>query len=137
VRSSLTVQNDTKECDKLFDLLDEFSLSHNIDEETRNDLRLIMEETFTNIVNYAHEDNGSETIEVQLIWDPDEINMVFTDNGIAFNPITDCDRNIEKDDHCDGGMGIHIIKSLGDDLSYRRIDQKNVFTVTKHYTNQQ
>jgi anti-sigma regulatory factor (Ser/Thr protein kinase) len=50
--------------------------------------------------------------------------------------LTDCSSNLDTNDHCNGGMGIPLIKSLTDKQKYIRIDKRNVFTVTKHYTNQ-
>ena len=134
---SATLQNKTTECEKLTELLIDYTKSNGIPDDITNDLRLVTEEIFVNIINYAYESNDIQPITIDFSSNTDSISVTFTDTGIAFNPITDCDKYIEKDDHCEGGMGIHLIMSLSDHQEYSRIDQRNVFTVTKYYTKQQ
>jgi len=135
-RQSISLRNKSSDSGKLSDLLVTYAKSFNISDESYNDLRLIAEEVFINITSYACMKN-EQTIKVELNSTTTEINVTFTDSGIAFNPLTDATECQETDDHCDGGMGIQIIKSLSDHLDYKRIEQHNVFTITKHYTKQQ
>jgi len=135
-RQSITLQNRTKDCEKLFEFLTAYVKSNNISADIYEDLRLIVEETFVNIAHYAYEKNGEQPVTVELSTDENMVSITFTDTGIAFNPIIDCNKDVEKDDHCEGGMGIHIIKSLSDHLQYNRTGNRNVFTITKHYTKQ-
>lgn len=134
---SATLQNKTTECEKLAELLIDYTKSNGISDDITNDLRLIAEEIFVNIINYAYESNDMRSIAIDFSSNTDSISVTFTDTGIAFNPITDCDKDIEKDDHCEGGMGINLIMSLSDHQEYNRINQRNVFTVTKYYTEKQ
>lgn len=133
-QKSITVKNRTKECENIFNFLTGFIESIDIPKNIYDDLRLIVEETFINIVNYAYEDNECHEITIKIYYEDNAINIEFRDSGIAFNPISDSDPFIENDDHSKGGMGLQIVKSLSDTLRYERINQCNVFTVTKHYT---
>lgn len=133
-KQTFVVQNRTSECCDLADMLAEFIKSNDIPGEINHDLRLVLEEAFINIVNYAYPGDEDHSITIEFNNSADSISITFIDTGIAFNPLTDCDTDIETDDHCEGGMGIHIIKSLTDQQEYDRIEQHNVFTVTKHYT---
>jgi len=131
---SITLQNKISDSSKLFDFLTQYARTFKIPDETYNDLRLVLEETFVNIASYAYEKDDTQTISVELKSTADEISITFTDTGIAFNPLTKSTSCMETNDHCEGGMGIHIIKSLSDHQEYNRAGQSNVFTVTKHYT---
>lgn len=133
-RKKLSLQNSTTDCEKLSIFLAEFADTNNVPVETQNDMRLVSEETFVNIANYAFADKGTHAVHIEVHCDSRAISISFIDSGIAFNPLTDCDNNIEENNHCEGGMGIHIIKSLTDKQEYKRIDNRNVLTVTKHYT---
>lgn len=133
-RITITVQNRTADGDKLHEYLGGFVRTNNIPDETYNDLRLVAEEVFINIINYAHNDNASHPVSIELDVTADIISMTFTDAGNAFNPLAHGDYTISTDDHCEGGMGIHLIKSLTDSQRYQRTNGRNVFTVTKHYT---
>ena len=132
-RQSISLRNRSSDSKMLSDLLTAYAKSFNISDESYNDLRLIVEEVFINITSYAGMDD-EQSIKIELDRTPTEINVTFTDSGIAFNPLTDATECQKTDGHCDGGMGIHIIKSLSDHLEYNRINQHNVFTITKHYT---
>ena len=134
-KQTFVVQNRTSECSNLGRLLAAFIKSNDIPDEIKSDLRLALEEAFVNIVDYAQPKDKEHSITVEFNNCADSISITFIDSGIAFNPLTDYDTNIETDDHCEGGMGIHIIKSLTDEQKYDRIKQHNVFTLTKHYTN--
>lgn len=131
---SITLKNKISDSSKLFDFLTQYVKTFKIPDETYNDLRLVLEETFVNIASYAYEKDDTQTISVELKSTADEISITFTDTGVAFNPLTEATDCTETDDHCEGGMGIHIIKSLSDHQEYNRAGQSNVFTVTKHYT---
>ncbi len=134
-RQVILLQSRLPDASKLKDFLASYADRFNIPEETYNDLRLAVEETFINIASYAYKKDVTRDISVELINAGDEISITFTDSGIAFNPLTISSDNIASDDHRDGGMGIHLIRSLTDRQEYSRVGQTNVFTLTKHYTN--
>ena len=133
---SITLSNELADSSKLADFLSDYVKTYKIPGDTYNDLRLVLEETFVNIASYAFDKHGGQTISVELSNTAGEISITFTDTGIAFNPLNHAADNIETADHCEGGMGIHIIRSLTDRQQYHRVGQSNVFTVTKHYTKQ-
>jgi len=133
-QQTLTVQNSLADCEKLHRFLIAFAKANDIPAETYHDLRLVAEEIYTNIIKYAYVDNKSHEISVELNDTGGATSITFTDSGIAFDPLIFCSKSSDKTDHCEGGMGIDIIKSLTDSQEYHRINQRNVFTVTKIYT---
>ncbi len=133
-RQSISLLNKTSDSVTLSDFLTEFVKKMNISDEIYNDLRLVAEETFVNIASYAYTEKSEQPVIIELSNTPSEISITFTDTGIAFDPLTDPAECKDTDDHCEGGMGIHIITSLTDRQEYNRVGQSNVFTVTKHYT---
>jgi anti-sigma regulatory factor (Ser/Thr protein kinase) len=133
-RKTLSIQNSMAERDKLHSFLLAFAEANDIPSEIMNDLQLVVEEIFINIISYAYTDNESHDITLELDDNATTIRITFTDSGTAFDPLTYCNEMNAERDHCDGGMGIAIIKSLTDSQQYQRINQHNVFTVTKLYT---
>jgi len=124
-----------KACDTcmLHDFLSESIQANNIPSEIQHDLRLVIEEIFSNIVDHADVTSKNNDVIVELNLDTHAIKITFTDTGNAFNPICDHENCMDENDHSEGGMGVHLIKSLTDQQEYKRINQQNVFTVTKHY----
>lgn len=102
-------------------------------DEIQHDLRLVIEEIFTNIVNHADVESRNNEIAIELNHSTHTINITFKDTGKAFNPLCDHENCIGSNDHAEGGMGIHLIRSLTDHQEYERINQRNILTVTKHY----
>ena len=136
-RQSATLQNKMSECEKLVELLNSYAKSKDMPDDIKNDLRLVTEEIFVNIINYAYKSADTQSVDIEFNSNTESVSITFIDTGIAFNPITDCKKDIEKNDHCEGGMGIHLIMSLTDDQEYNRVDQRNVFTIIKYYTKKQ
>ncbi len=60
--------------------------------------------------------------------------MTIADDGVPFNPLgaeaPDIDASLEEREI--GGLGIHLVRSLMDDVSYQRRIGKNVMTLVKH-----
>jgi len=133
-RQTISLQNKISDSGKLSDFLTEYAKTFEISDEIYHDLRLAIEEAFVNIASYAYAKEDQQTVAIELSHTSNEISITFTDTGIAFNPLTDPAESKGTDDHCEGGMGIHLIKSLTDQQKYNRIKQRNVFTVTKYYT---
>ncbi|RKZ59050.1 MAG: hypothetical protein DRQ44_14095 [Gammaproteobacteria bacterium] len=133
---SISLLNKTSDSVRLSDFLTEYVKTFELSDETYNDLRLVAEEAFINIASYAYTEKDNQPVVIELSNTSDEINITFSDTGIAFDPLTDPAECKESDDHCEGGMGIQIITSLTDRQTYNRVGQSNVFTVTKHYTKQ-
>ncbi len=134
-KQTLCLQNKTSDSGRLSDFLTKYVKTITIPEETYNDLRLAIEETFVNIASYAYAEED-QAVTIELSNSADEISITFIDTGVAFTPLPAPAECPPADDHCEGGMGIHIITSLTDHQEYNRVGQSNVFTVTKHYTKQ-
>ena len=133
-RQTISLQNKISDSVKLSDFLAGYAKTFDISEEIYRDLRLAIEEVFVNIASYAYAKEDQQSITIELSRTANEISITFIDTGIAFNPLIDPAESKGKDDFCEGGMGIQLIKSLTDQQKYNRIKQRNVFTVTKNYS---
>lgn len=90
-----------------------------------------VDDIISNIVDYAYENHdGSMTIRMNL--DVSSVVLSFIDSGRQFNPL-----NVDTPDLNDtervGGLGIHLIKNLMDDVRYEYVDNKNILTVVKRW----
>ncbi len=131
--NSVVLKHRSSDSSKLHDFLSENIRLDIIPAETQHDLRLVIEEVFINIVNHADVTSQDNEIIIELSHTIQSVNITFKDTGKAFNPLCDHENCMHENDHSEGGMGVHLIKSLTDHQEYKRIDQQNVFTVTKHY----
>ena len=69
----------------------------------------------------------------------DALTIDIIDDGLPFNPLTEgpsVDVNAPIEERRIGGLGIHLVRSMMDDLSYRRENGKNHLTLTKRFEGQ-
>ena len=97
------------------------------------EINLALDELFTNIISYGFEDEDEHEIKVTLTPQNETLCLCIEDDGIPFNPIEveepDLECNVES---CKiGGLGIHLIRNLVDDICYERCGDKNVLTLKK------
>jgi anti-sigma regulatory factor (Ser/Thr protein kinase) len=95
-----------------------------------------LDELFTNIVSYGYEDDQEHQIKFSLFKHNDALVVQVEDDGIPFNPLHVKKREAPADlDSINiGGLGIHLIKKMVDDVNYKRSDGKNK-VILKKYVN--
>ncbi len=82
---------------------------------------------FTNIISYGFEDELEHQIKFTLAKDKETLVVQVEDDGKPFNPLDVAKPAIPQDlDSMNiGGLGIHLIKNMMDDINYQRADGKN------------
>ncbi|KTQ97348.1 hypothetical protein NS226_05135 [Aureimonas ureilytica] len=98
-------------------------------------LALVLDELLTNTVSYGFPDNGWHEILVGLDVAPGRIDLCVRDDGRAFDPlqVPEPELDAELEDRQVGGLGIHFVREVADEVSYERERGWNVLTVTKHF----
>ncbi len=98
-------------------------------QELALELRLIAEEVITNVVKYAEADT------IQIDFKVSDITVVLDvrDNGKRFDPLGAAAPDLEAsvEDRPLGGLGIHLVQALADEVSYERRGDWNVLRLTK------
>ncbi len=127
--------NDLSELARLGADIEAFCQEHAIGFEDMNALQLCLDEAATNIISYAWPEKGGHAFEVSLVREGAQVRATLRDDGVAFDPLSDApppDLDSGIDEREIGGLGIHFCRTLMQELSYRREDEKfNVFTMTR------
>ena len=96
-------------------------------------VQIALNEWLANIVEHAYRDRREGVIDVRYQMMGDALAVTVTDNGPAFDPLSlpppDTDEPIEH--RAPGGLGIHFIRRLMDNVEYRRTDGRNTLVFTK------
>jgi len=104
------------------------------DIEVIGDLVLAVDEAVTNIIVHGYQNNSGD-IEIGLSVDKNKLIVSLSDQAAAYDPTnlpipdTKAPLTIRKP----GGMGVHLIRNLVDEISYERTNGWNIFVLTKHY----
>jgi anti-sigma regulatory factor (Ser/Thr protein kinase) len=97
------------------------------------EINLAMDEIFTNIISYGYTDQAEHRVQVCVSAVGDRLTVVVEDDGVPFNPAERLTSKVPDNvESCKiGGLGIHLVRNLVDDISYRRHDGKNILTLRK------
>ncbi len=126
----LTLTNDIREIAALRDAADTFAIRFRFSPTRRLDLQLVLEETVANVICHAW-DGGRHVFEVRLTHVGEVIVAEVEDDGRPFDPLSLApfdDAPLERR-RC-GGMGVHLIRQLTDELTYERIGGRNRLRMT-------
>ena len=94
-------------------------------------VNLVLDELSVNIVNYQGE---ASEIEVSLAADAEVVRVEICDDGRPFDPLNDAlepDIEAALEDRAIGGLGIHLVREMMDELHYSREDGKNRLAMVK------
>ena len=130
---TLNIERSHDELGRITDAVDD--LGHR--EDWSNDLlfrvHLVLEELVLNIIDYGFDDGKDDhELEVILISEDDNLTIEITDDGIPFDPLHDAkipDTDAPLEDRPIGGLGVHLVRTMMDEVSYRREDGKNHLTL--------
>ena len=98
--------------------------------KTINQISLAIEEIFVNIADYAYP-NKDGMCSLTIEFDGEKnFEFIFEDQGIPFNPLEKetPDTSLSVQDRKIGGLGIHITKTIVDDMKYT-YNNKNILTL--------
>jgi len=93
--------------------------------------RLTIEEMVTNILKYGFDDTAVHEIHLRLEILPGAVRIILEDDGHPFNPLAapEPDVNQPADQRVPGGLGIHLVRKLVDQIHYERREGRNRLTV--------
>jgi serine/threonine-protein kinase RsbW len=94
---------------------------------------LAIEELVTNCIKYGYDDAAEHTIDIVLSVADHTLTMTVVDDGHPFNPLSapPPDLSLAIEDRPIGGLGIHMLRELTDNMTYERRDGTNRVTLTK------
>ena len=83
--------------------------------------------------SYAFPDGEAHDIEIRTELAADRLVVTISDDGIPFNPLGagTPDTGLPLETRALGGMGIHLVRNLVDDVAYQRRIDRNVLTLVK------
>lgn len=111
---------------------------HHIDMKTIFQVNLILEELITNIICYGHQQQPEKKIELVLQQDKtNQLVITLIDEAPAFNPLLQDAASIDTEigERPIGGLGIHFVRSLTDQIDYSYTGRGNRLTLYKSMQN--
>lgn len=130
---SFQIRASLSELDHLATIVHQFGEKHDLPEKIVFALNLALDELITNCIKYGYKEGGEHTILVRLSFVPGEITLIVEDDGGPFNPLEarEPDITCPVEQREVGGLGLHLLRSLMDEICYERRDGRNLLRIRK------
>ena len=129
----IVLTNQAAQRQRLLTALEAFTEEHHLPASVRQAADLALEEHLTNILRYAYDDTQLHEIRVRFELNQDGLVIEVEDDGRAFDPLQRprVDTALPLESKPMGGLGIHLIRQVMDDVSYRREANRNILRLHK------
>ncbi|HET6306359.1 MAG TPA: ATP-binding protein [Rhodopila sp.] len=131
---TIQIANDVAEIAKVTALLQAFGRVHALPEALVGHFVLALDELVANIVQHGLQPGTPATIRISVSLAPSTLAMEISDPGRAFDPLCETpppDLVSPLEQRRVGGLGVHFVRTLMDEVRYRREHDRNVLTLSK------
>ena len=112
-----------------------FGMCAGLGKKALKQFEVAAEEAIVNILHYSQASEIELKIknEEKIVPSGKELKIILTltDDGIAFDPTEHIPNDKATDERQVGGMGIHLIRQIVDEMHYERKENKNILTLVK------
>jgi len=129
----LTLKNDLDDLEKLRSFVEDIRKTLSVSKKCQFETNLALEEVFSNILSYGFNRHSDHFIKITVTTAQGVLNIRVEDDGKPFNPLEAQKPALQYDiKNCGiGGLGIHLIRHVMDDIRYERYQNKNVLIMKK------
>ena len=137
-KKHIQIKNNIEELHALNAFLEEVSDQWELPMKVAMNINLALEEIITNIIFYGYLEERDKSIDIDLYRTALGVDIGITDNARPFNMLLKKeyeDASKSAEDREIGGLGIHFVRTLMDEVSYERTNDQNVLRLFKRIEN--
>ncbi|NDJ52281.1 MAG: ATP-binding protein [Chloroflexi bacterium] len=118
---------------RLTRMVSDLALQADLSERAVYHCRLAMDEACTNIIEHAYPTQDDGEIAMQVTLQEDELVILLTDFGLPYDPanVPHPPTHAPLDRMRPGGLGLHIMRTVMDDIQYRVSNSGNHLRMVK------
>ena len=111
---------------------DGFARENHLPESMTRKVKIALDDLLKNTVSYGYPDNKRSSIDIELRATAEYLQVVICDDGIPFDPLMRAEPKTDEplESRKLGGLGIHLVRNLTDDIDYQRQEGRNILTLT-------
>lgn len=134
MNKEIRIANDLAEISHLYEFIEELGEELNLSSETTMNINLALEEAVANIIMYAYPEGEQHEILLKVTSCSQQLIFLLTDRGQLFDPtqVPDAEINLPIEERAIGGLGIFLIRSIMNEVSYQRLDDENLLIMKKN-----
>lgn len=128
------LKNKISEVERAADIFEEFGEEKGIPLKDIFQINLVLDELISNVINYGYPKEENREIYLKYIIDENnKLILEIRDDGIPFNilEMKEVDVTLGIDERPVGGLGIHLVKNIMDEIEYERKNEQNILTLKK------
>ena len=131
---SIVLNNDIQEVKQLNVFVSDVCATVHLDDDTATTVELAIEEAVANVMNYAYPLEWEGKIHVKAYASAGKLCFEISDSGIPFDPTTanEADVSLSVQQRSIGGLGIYLIRKYMDSMEYKRVEGRNILTLSKN-----
>ncbi len=131
-RMEFELESQLAEIQELAEALDRFSKISAIPPKVLFRINLAIDELITNTITHGYAGNARRQIDVVVNRGDRHLEVELMDDGLPFNPLSvatpDTEAGIE--DRALGGLGVHFVRTLIEQVEYRHDGARNIIRLT-------
>jgi sigma-B regulation protein RsbU (phosphoserine phosphatase) len=133
-RLDLQVGNTKEEIVVVNEGFNTFADEYRIPDGDRRRINLVFDELLNNVMSYAFDDEEEHVIDIAVSLEQNRLVVTIADDGRPFNPFGRIPPETQSsvDDREIGGLGLHLVENVMDEVLYARLGNKNVVTLIKN-----
>lgn len=131
---TVTVETRLEELTRLTEAVENLGEEDNWSPALVGKINLVLEELAINTINHGH-DGGLHEISFTFSATEDALTIEMVDDGKPFDPLSDApipDVNAPMHERPIGGLGVFLVRTLMDELTYRREEGRNHLTLVAY-----
>ena len=128
---SLVLRNDLSELKRMSEAVSAWCKGNGVSAAVEFHVNLALDEIVSNSIRYGWKDGGEHQLDVRIFLLEDELRLEVEDDATPFNPLEAPPPDISSplEERPIGGLGVHLVRQIMDELAYRRLDGKNLLVM--------
>lgn len=127
------LKNKLAEIPALAQAIEIFAEANNLPDQAIFQVNLSLDELLTNTISYGFPEGGEHEITVRIALRGETLVVETRDDGMAFNPLEQAEPDISQgiEERPIGGLGIHLVRNMMDEIEYSREENQNLLVMKK------
>jgi sigma-B regulation protein RsbU (phosphoserine phosphatase) len=127
----IKIHNDLTEIDRVNQEFGAFIEQWEIPAALGYKFSVAFDELLNNTISYAYQDDNEHQIDIRVDFSGDRLVVTIEDDGMPYNPFTReaPDTSLSLEEREIGGLGVHLVRKLMEEVSYHRKIDTNVITL--------
>lgn len=135
VTFNTTVNSKSGDLAGVHEMVGELERARSLPQRVVFDIKVVLDELLSNIVKYAYDDDVAHEIVVRITATDGAVEIGIEDDGRAFDPFAapQPDLSLPLAERPVGGLGIHFVRKLMDEIEYKRDGSRNILFLKKSF----